>query len=84
MKEIHERSGTIALAFDHQHPRAHGSGEGRRFTEPSFAEDDPRRGRELEVQRGRSHSADSGYSARYFMLRRGSAIIGSTASRHVA
>ena len=87
-KLIDERLGASAPAFHDERARAHAGGELRRVVRASFAKDDSRRRGELEVH-ATSLSAwqlPAGgirKTARYFTLRRGSAIIGSTASRHV-
>ena len=54
------------------------------WAKPLFTEQHSRGRRELEIHRGISRASGSGKSARYFTLRRGSAIIGSAASRHAA
>ena len=84
VQQAHQRLGATARPLHHQRAGAHAGGQRSRLAELSYPEDDPCRRRELEVHFGRSHAAGSGNSAWYFSLRRGSAIIGSTVSHHVA
>ena len=85
-KLTHEPLGAAALPFDDKRAGAHASRELRRVVDASLTEDDSRGGRELEAHhlyRGISQRPASGKTSRYFTPRRGSAIIGSTVSRHV-